>query len=93
MSKAAKRSLFILIFLLVVSLGFAAYIVLEKGKLEKEVAFLNGELDQSQKREKKAAAQIKQLDGEIKDLNTQKAGLQKELQSHQNSQERQKSDY
>ncbi len=80
MSKAAKQSLIILIFLLLVALGFAGYIVFEKNKLEKEVTYLNTELDKADKREKEKARKIGSLNKEIQGLNDVKTDLEGKLQ-------------
>src|SRR5687768_7773816 len=73
MSKAAKQSIFILIGLLLVSLGFAGYTLMQKQELEEAKAVVEGELQQSGDREKKQIVQIKQLE-------TEKGTLTKDLQ-------------
>jgi len=81
MSKAAKQSLFILIFLLVLSLGFGFVTLSGKQKVEKENVSLNGQLEKSNSREKKNIGQIKELQGEVKKANSEKSSFQKKLQS------------
>src|SRR6185503_10307432 len=73
MSKAAKQSIFILIGLLAVSLGFGGYTLYEKQKLQEAKAAVEGELQQAAEREKKQAIQITQLQ-------TEKGTLTKDLQ-------------
>jgi uncharacterized protein HemX len=68
MSKAAKLSILILIALLVVSLGFAYYILAEKKKVEDEKATLQGELEQAADREKKNILKMRGLEDSAKAL-------------------------
>ena len=81
MSKAAKRNLIILMVLLLASLGFAGYIVLEKGKLEKKVTFLDGELTKADKREKASLQKIGALKKDVDSITSQKATIEKKLKS------------
>ncbi|MFT7538226.1 MAG: chromosome segregation ATPase [Lysobacterales bacterium] len=81
MSKAAKRNLIILMILLLASLGFAGYIVLEKGKLEKKVLFLDGELLKADKREKKSLQKIGSLQKDVTTVTGKKAAVEKKLKS------------
>ena len=70
MSKAAKTSIFILIFLLTGGLGFAGYTLLEKQKIEQQKISLENELQASHDREKKNVGEMKGL----KDLLAQETG-------------------
>src|SRR5262245_2382391 len=64
MSKAAKQSIFILMGLLVISLGYTGYTLMEKQKLQEDKAVVEGELQQSTEREKKQVAENKKLESE-----------------------------
>ena len=74
MSKAAKQSIFILIILLVVSLGFAGYTLMQNNKLGDDLENSAAELDKAKARETKQLQDIKSLTDEAKiakeDLNT-----------------------
>ena len=65
MSKAAKQSIFILIFLLAGCLGFAGYTLLEKQKIEQQKISLESELQASQDREKKSLGEMKGLKDQL----------------------------
>ena len=65
MSKAAKQSIFILIFLLAGGLGFAGYTLLEKQKIEQQKISLESELQASQDREKKSLGEMKGLKDQL----------------------------
>ncbi len=75
MSKAAKKSIFILIFLLVCSLGFAFYTVIEKQKLEQVKNNLKSELVQTQGKVKKYARESKALKGQVQQLDSERLKL------------------
>jgi len=68
MSKAAKLSIIILIALLVVSLGYAGYVLTQKSTLEEEKAALQGDLDQAVDREKKNLIKMRGLEDSAKTL-------------------------
>jgi chromosome segregation ATPase len=65
LSKGAKQSILILIVLFLGVLGFAAYTVFEKQKVEKEKTQLSADLTQSEDRGKKYIVQIKDLQDQI----------------------------
>ena len=65
MSKAAKTSIFILIFLLATGFGFAGYALLEKQKIEQQKVSLERELQASQDREKKSLGEMKGLKDQL----------------------------
>lgn len=65
MSKAAKQSIVILIFLLLCSLGFAGYTFLEAEKLKKDKAGLQQQLNQSQDREKRYITEAQSLKDQV----------------------------
>src|SRR3989338_1263963 len=77
MSKAAKTSIYILIFLLATGLGFAGYTLLEKQKIEQQKVSLERELQASQDREKKSVGELKGL----KDQLTQETGEKSKFKS------------
>lgn len=77
MSKAAKTSIFILIFLLAIGFGFAGYTLLEKQKIEQQKVSLERELQASQDREKKSSGEIKGL----KDQLAQETGEKSKVKS------------
>ncbi len=79
MPKAAKFSIFILIFFLVVSLAFGFYSLLQKQKIEKEKENLQGELAASQAREKESIVKIKNLEVEVKTIFEEKSELNRQL--------------
>ena len=79
MSKAAKQSIFILVFLLLVSLGFTGYTLLQQKKLEEEKISVENELGKSQENEKKQAAAIGQLQDDVKKAEDEKANLERKL--------------
>lgn len=82
MSKAAKQSIFILIFLIVASLGYAGYNqFVEIPRIEGEKAAVEEELEQTQIRESKNLQQIKKLNGQIDKLSSEKSGLEGRLRS------------
>ena len=65
MSKAAKQSLIILVVLLLGSLAFAGYTLLEKQKLEKDKANLQKDVQQYQGREKQNLVEISGLKDQL----------------------------
>ena len=77
MSKAAKTSIFILIFLLAIGFGFAGYTLLEKQKIEQQKVSLERELQASQDREKKSSGEMKGL----KDQLAQETGEKSKVKS------------
>lgn len=77
MSKAAKTSIFILIFLLATGFGFAGYTLLEKQKIEQQKVSLERELQASQDREKKSLGEMKGL----KDQLAQETGEKSKVKS------------
>ncbi|MBI5024116.1 MAG: hypothetical protein HZC18_03850 [Candidatus Omnitrophica bacterium] len=87
MSKAAKTSIFILIFLLATGFGFAGYTLLEKQKIEQQKASLERELQASQDREKKSSGEMKGLKDQLAQETGEKSkskstieGLQKRVE-------------
>lgn len=86
MSKAAKQGLILLILLLLVALGFAGYLALEKNKLEKEIVFLNSELDQADKNIKEKTKKIGNLNKEVRGLTDTKLDLEQQLASAKQAQ-------
>ena len=76
MSKAAKQSIFILIFLLVGSLGFAGYSIFEKQKLEQVKGALERQLNESQDREKKSFNESTSLKDQLKKIEDEKNELE-----------------
>ncbi len=93
MSKAAKRSLLILIILLLATLGFAAFSVFEKQATEKERARIEGELieahDLFQKKESKFVKDAQRLKGELKQANNDKNALTKKIKAVEDQAEKQ----
>lgn len=65
MSKSTKLSIFLLIGILLASLGFAAYLVTEKQKLEQSNSQLSLELQQAQDREKQKIVQVQKLEADL----------------------------
>jgi chromosome segregation ATPase len=65
LSKGAKQSILILIVLFLGVLGFAAYTVFEKQKVEKEKTLLSADLTKSQESLQKYAVQVKDLQDQI----------------------------
>lgn len=87
MSKAAKTSIFILIFLLATGFGFAGYTLLEKQKIEQQKVSLERELQASQDREKKSSGEMKGLKDQLAQETGEKSkskstidGLQKRVE-------------
>lgn len=72
MSKAAKQSIFILIFLLLGSLGFTGYIVFEKQKVAEEKAFVENQLLVSEQKEREQSARVAQLNTQLKQAQDEK---------------------
>jgi len=91
MSKAAKQSIFILIFLLLASLGFAGYTLFEKQKVGEEKAMVEGQLKDSQEREKKNVVKITELEKDLqyaeKKINDVEGQLTEEKQRSQAKEE------
>ncbi len=79
MSKAAKLSIFILIFLVVGSLAFGGYILFEKQKLEQVKAQVEENLQQVQQQDRKKAKEIKKLNGQVKESAQQNTNLQEQV--------------
>jgi chromosome segregation ATPase len=83
MSKAAKRSLLILIVLLLFALGFAAITVLEKQKVEEEKAMVEREYaqaqDQFQASEQKHLQNEQQLNSALKSANDERSALSQRI--------------
>jgi predicted nucleic acid-binding Zn-ribbon protein len=79
MSKAAKQSLLILTVLLVASVGFAGYTLLQKQELEKAKQQVDKELLASQDREKKSLLKIKQLEDESVQIKDEKDKIEKKV--------------
>jgi len=83
MSKAAKRSLYVLIVLLLVTFGLAAFSVFEKQKVEEEKAIVEQELVEArtrfQKREKKYIQDARKLQDEIQKTNSEKNRLTEKI--------------
>ena len=83
MSKVAKRSLLILIFLLVLSLGLSGYFVVQKNKFEKGFLQLSGQIVQFKNREQEAINKIGQLSKKIGQLHDNKTKLESSLNAFQ----------
>lgn len=79
MSKAAKQSIIILIVLLLGSLGFALYSMLESQKAKDENLQLNAKLTQVQDRENKAKAEVKKLNEDLSKVNAEKDRLDEKV--------------
>lgn len=79
MSKAAKQSIFILIILVLGSLGFAGYTIFEKQKVEKAKASLQSSLKKAKAKDKKQTAQIEELETELEQSNEEKSKLQTKI--------------
>lgn len=87
MSKAAKTSIFILIFLLATGFGFAGYTLLEKQKIEQQKVSLERELQAFQDREKKSLGEMNGLKDQLAQETGEKSkskstidGLQKRVE-------------
>jgi chromosome segregation ATPase len=83
MSNASKTSIFILIGLLVVSLGVTGYVFLEKTKVEQERTQLGADLQQAQDREKKSLMDIRNLKDQLSKLEEEKSSLESKLRGAQ----------
>ncbi|MCA9400413.1 MAG: hypothetical protein KC713_02210 [Candidatus Omnitrophica bacterium] len=81
MSKATKQSIFILIFLLLCSLGFAGFTVFEKQKLTDEKTQVQQQLEQAEQRERKKIVEVQKLKEEVQALETQKTKLEQDIAS------------
>ena len=83
MSKAAKRSLLILIILLLATLGFAAFSIFEKQKIEEDKSRVEQELIEAHNRfQEKETGYIRDaqaLNGELKKANDEKSQLTKRI--------------
>lgn len=84
MSKTAKKMILTLIILLVAALGFAGFIVAQKQSIESDNAYLEGELERLQIREKGSLDNVKELNKEIVDIKAAKSKLQKKLSKFKN---------
>lgn len=78
MSKAAKQGIILLIVLLVASLGFAGYVVIEKQKIESE---LTGQIRQAQEKEKTLNFENSKLSNELKKTGDDKFSLEKKVKN------------
>lgn len=83
MSKAAKQSIFILIFLLLASLGFIGYTYLEMQKLEEAKANVEQQLRMSEQTEREQATQISQLNSQMKQAQDDRAQLERRFKQAQ----------
>lgn len=85
MSKAAKRSLLILVVLLLATLGFAAFSVLEKQKVEQESLRVQAELEEANKQfmqtEKKYIQGLKSVKEELTKAQKEQSKLENELKA------------
>ncbi|HQP10175.1 MAG TPA: hypothetical protein PKV41_02185 [Candidatus Omnitrophota bacterium] len=83
MSKAAKRSLLILIVLLLLALGFAAFTVIEKQNVEAQKAMVEREFARAQDdflaKEKKHIQEAQQLNSALSAANSEKDQLTKKI--------------
>ncbi len=83
MSKAAKRSLLILIVLLLATLGFAAFTIIEKQNVEEEKGIVEEKFAQARNdfrnKEKKYVQDAKNLDSDLKAVYAQKDDLTKKI--------------
>ncbi|MCK5013411.1 MAG: hypothetical protein KAS66_06300 [Candidatus Omnitrophica bacterium] len=93
MSKAAKRSLLVLIILLLATLGFAAFSVFEKQELEKAKFSVEQELvetkDRFQTKETRYIQDAQKLDNELKKANDKKTQLTKRIKEVEDQAEEQ----
>ena len=87
MSQAAKQSLIVLIVLLMGSLGFGFYTMLEKQKVEKERAGLQQEVQQYADREKKNILELKDLKDKLAQSEAKNNDLQAKLKKAEKSAE------
>lgn len=78
MSKAAKQSIFILILLLIGSLCYTGFSILEKQKLEREKKVLQQQLKESQEQEKKSTGRVQGLEDSIKGFEDRIKGYEEE---------------
>lgn len=85
MSKAAKRSLLILIILLLATLGFATFTVIEKQAAENEVAMISEELEDTRDKfvlkEKKYVQDANKLATDLKTAGEEKNKLAKKIET------------
>jgi chromosome segregation ATPase len=79
MSKAAKQSIIILGLLLLISIGYAFYSMMETQKAKDENLQLNQKLTQVQDRESKAKGEVKNLKDELSKVNSEKDRLDEKV--------------
>jgi len=79
MSKAVKLSFAILILLLLFSLGFAGYTLLQKQKIEQEKSNLQNEINASKTRESKYILDNKKIEEQLKKVEEEKSKIEQEL--------------
>jgi chromosome segregation ATPase len=79
MSKAAKQSIFILMFLLLGSLGFTGYIVFEKQKVAEEKVFIENQLRVSEEKEREQSSRVAQLNTQLKQIQDEKQQIESRL--------------
>ncbi len=85
MSKAAKQSIFILIFLIIGVLAFAGYTLVEKQKVEDSKILVEQELEDSEMRTHVKIQEIKKLNDDIQVLEKEKNNLEKTLATTRNN--------
>ena len=78
MSKAVKLSFAILILLLLFSLGFAGYTLLEKQKVERQKGDLENELKIAKTREEKYILDNKKIEEQLKKVEEERAKIQQD---------------
>jgi len=83
MSKAAKQSIFILVFLLLGSLGFTGYTLVQQKALEQQKANTEQQLAKAKENEKKQATTIGQLEQDLKKAAEDKASIEQNLRRAQ----------
>ena len=79
MSKAVKLSFAILILLLLFSLGFAGYTLLEKQKVERQKGDLENELKIAKTREEKYILDNKKIEEQLKKVEEERAKIQQDF--------------
>lgn len=85
MSKAAKQSIFILIFLIIGVLAFTGYTLVEKQKVEDSKLLVEEELEESEMRTHAKIQEIKKLNDEMQILEKEKNNLEKTLVTTRNN--------